>query len=505
MKQKTAVIGGGMSGLATAQILKKNGFEAVVFEKAEEPGGVWEGAYPGVHLQNLYSHYYFSDFPWPFQPDFHPSGAQLMQYIRQAVTHFELDVRTGHEVVSIGEENGGWRLHYRHEIRETSDWFDYVVIATGQFTQRKVRPEFPGESLFQGRVMTELDLRDTAEFDGKRVVVVGFGKSALDMCSFAAPRAETVQHVFRSPHWMLSEHILGVHFTYALFSRFGLVMMPCWAYPSAFERFLHGRLSFLVNGFWKMVAGRLKRELLKHGKGKNEAAQKRLLTLLPKHDLLPDIGAKTALAPENYGPYVVEGRIIPHHTEITGFYADGVFCKDGYRIPADVVLLCLGNHSPQFPYLPQRYRDILEKENDGCQLYRHMIHPRIPRLAFSGFNHGFMHMPTTEISTQWLCAVLRGELQLPSVEKMEQDMARTAAWKRAHMQFEPVRLYGINTRFQQYIDMMLKEIGVSAYRKMPNFLAEVFGRYEARDYKGVSEEYLRKKRAMPLKTKEWDM
>jgi cation diffusion facilitator CzcD-associated flavoprotein CzcO len=38
-----AIIGAGISGITTAQILKKNGFQAVLFEKSEKMGGVWAG------------------------------------------------------------------------------------------------------------------------------------------------------------------------------------------------------------------------------------------------------------------------------------------------------------------------------------------------------------------------------------------------------------------------------------------------------------------------------
>jgi cation diffusion facilitator CzcD-associated flavoprotein CzcO len=47
---RIAVIGAGISGIAAANILKKNGFVPVVFEKHEKIGGVWATAYPEVHL-----------------------------------------------------------------------------------------------------------------------------------------------------------------------------------------------------------------------------------------------------------------------------------------------------------------------------------------------------------------------------------------------------------------------------------------------------------------------
>jgi hypothetical protein len=171
-------------------------------------------------------------------------------------------------------------------------------------------------------------------------------------------------------------------------------------------------------------------------------------------------------------------------------------------IPCDVVVLSTGYLSPTFPFLSDEYRGLLETEKDGPQLYRHLIHPRIPNLAFAGFNHGYMHIPTVEIGTQWLCAYLRGELELPPTEEMEQRIEHVRSWKRANIKFENARSCAVSTRFQQYIDILLMELQVSPYRKLPNPLAELFSRYEASDYKGVYEEYEHKKakRTTPLKT-----
>lgn len=80
-------------------------------------------------------------------------------------------------------------------------------------------------------------------------------------------------------------------------------------------------------------------------------------------------------------------------------------------------------------------------------------------------------------------------------------MESVRGWKREHIKFENARSCAVSTRFQQYIDIMLKELGVSPYRKLPNVFAEVFSRYEASDYRGVFEEYERAKakRTAPLK------
>jgi hypothetical protein len=127
------------------------------------------------------------------------------------------------------------------------------------------------------------------------------------------------------------------------------------------------------------------------------------------------------------------------------------------------------------------------------------VHPQIPHLGFAGFNHGFMHVPAAEIGALWLAALWRGELELPPLDQMEGDVAHIQAWKRAHIHFEPSRACAVNTRFQQYIDIMLADLGISPYRKMPNVFAEAFAAYRPADYASVVEEFLTAQRAMPHK------
>lgn len=106
----------------------------------------------------------------------------------------------------------------------------------------------------------------------------------------------------------------------------------------------------------------------------------------------------------------------------------------------------------------------------------------------------------------WLGALLRGDLELPPVAEMERQIEVVRAWKREHILFEPSRSCAIATRFHQYLDVMLGDLGLSPYRKRWP-LAELVGPYTAADYAGLFEEYERKRaswsgprRPLPLAT-----
>ena len=498
---KIAIIGAGITGIAAASILNKAGHQTILFEKSGKAGGVWAVGYPGVYLQNTSRQYTLAEFPWPFKPAYHPTATEILKYLDLAIEGLGLDVRKRAEVVGMVENDRGWTLRYRDDAGEQEQQFDYVVSAIGQYTEGKYKPAFPGQETFEGGIITERDIDSPDLFRDKRTVVVGFGKSAVDIAAMASAGAGQVHHVFRTPRWMIPFTIFNIHYTHLLFCRLSTFFMPCWAHPTWFERFVHRRLGLLVDSFWFFIS-RLVVLLCKlRGVFKGRAANRRLDTLIPHHRLTGDLRSAAALTPPDYYRRVAEGRVEPCHGEISRFSGQAVHLKDGRSITCDQVVLCVGSEQPRFPFLPGKYRRLLESEDDGVQLYRHVLHPDIPRFACAGYNHGFMHVPAAEIGMIWLCAYLNGDIILPDREEMLRCIEATREWKREHINYEPSRSCAVNTRFQQYLDIMLQELGVSPYRKMPNLFAEIFAQYGAEDYRGVFDEYLRKskKRNTPLK------
>jgi dimethylaniline monooxygenase (N-oxide forming) len=79
---------------------------------------------------------------------------------------------------------------------------------------------------------------------------------------------------------------------------------------------------------------------------------------------------------------------------------------------------------------------------------------------------------------------------------MERSAKRVQAWKREHGLSEPSRAYGISTRFHQYLDTILSDLGLNPYRKK-NRLLEVVDAYTANDYRDVADEYVRSRQTRP--------
>ena len=256
--------------------------------------------------------------------------------------------------------------------------------------------------------------------------------------------------------------------------------MPSWIHATRIEHALHRYCSRLVGVVWKTIEFIVRKHIARHVDAGNPDSARGLKLVTPSHSFAGDLRSATAMAPVNYYKFVANGTVKPYHSEVSGFDGTSLLLSNGESVDADVVVLTVGSGTSVFPFLPSRIRSIIEQENDGVQLYRHLVHPEIPRLAFAGYNHGFMHIPAAEMGALWLCAVWRGDIELPGAAIQEQSINTIRDWKRANINYEPSRACAVSTRFQQHLDGFLIEMGVSPYRKMPNVFTEIFAATAAR-------------------------
>ena len=485
---RIAIVGSGVSGIGAAKVLARLGHEVIVFEKAAQIGGVWALAYDQVRLQNVAAHYRFTDFDWPFPVDEHPGVADVMSYLEAAVAHYGLDVRLGNEVVAMSETPHGWQLEIAGPESKNSEQFDRVIIAVGLFSGEQADMELEGGEGFTGQLLSERTLGDISALAGKRVAVIGFGKTAVDLASMAADEGAEVIHVFREPRWLLPRRVLGRNLADIAAARMSTRMSPSWVHWDRGEAVMHKYFPWSVKAYWKGSEWLFRATMGLHPFYFNPKVRARMAALSPEKALTYQMRAAAALAPDRYFDQVRAGAISPVRGNVTGLDKAGIVLSEGEKIAADAVIVAVGYKTPEFSFLPEKYRKLMTEQADGAQLYRHVLHPKIPHMGFAGFNHCYMHMAGVEIATLWYAAVITGQLELPTEDEMLACTARIAAWKQINSLFEPTRAYGVGGRFHNYLDILLAELGLKAKRK-PGAMRDHFLPYLAKDYAGVFDEY----------------
>jgi dimethylaniline monooxygenase (N-oxide forming) len=264
--KRACVIGAGLAGLAAAKVLKQDGFEIMVFEKEGELGGVWAASrtYPGLRANNSRDSYAFSDFPYPDTADEFPTAEQIRAYANAYAGRFALRplIRLSTEVVSVRRvANDRFEVLVRPGVgNRIVCEFDFVVVCNGVFSEPQT-PHLDGQELFHGSIVHSSQLTDPRIAVGKRVVVVGVGKSALDCAAWAAQHARTCTLVFRSPHWMAPRYLFRrIRIDRVIFTRVFELFLR-YHRMGGLESFLHGPMRGFVLLWWQAWSRVLRRFL----------------------------------------------------------------------------------------------------------------------------------------------------------------------------------------------------------------------------------------------------
>ncbi len=102
-------------------------------------------------------------------------------------------------------------------------------------------------------------LTDMSVARGRRVVIVGAGKTALDCASGLLARrcAASVTMLYRQAHWPVPRKLLGVPIRRLLFSRATAAVLPPYYTASPLDRAVHRLTQPLKRLFWRGVEVRV--------------------------------------------------------------------------------------------------------------------------------------------------------------------------------------------------------------------------------------------------------
>src|SRR5690606_25727668 len=183
-KVDIVVIGAGQAGLSAAYHLKREGVEAgkgfVVLDDEFGPGGAWQHRWDSLTLSNVNG---INDLPgmgFDRAVDTEDKELQanvaLPKYYGQYEKTYELPIIRPIRVWEVTQRRD------RFIIRTNGIQFSArgLINATGTWKTPHC-PRYPGWEKFRGRQLHTGDYKSAQEFEGKHVIIVGGGISAVQM------------------------------------------------------------------------------------------------------------------------------------------------------------------------------------------------------------------------------------------------------------------------------------------------------------------------------------
>ncbi|MFF2083518.1 flavin-containing monooxygenase [Nocardia sp. NPDC058176] len=378
MKPSIAVIGSGFGGLAAVIELKKQGFEdIVVFEKADEVGGVWrENTYPGAACDVPSPFYSYSFEPNPRWPHRFSRQPVILDYIRHVTDKYDVrrHIRFGTEVVgaAFDEAAGKWTVELSTGEPVV---VDVLVSAVGQLS-RPALPAIEGRDSFAGTSFHSAQWDHDVDLAGKRVAVIGTGASAIQFVPEIQPKVETLTLFQRTAPYIIprpDREFSARH--HRVFEKLPVTELA--------ER---GTWYGVVEGLslaWvyaKPLAAAIRGVSKWHMRRQTKAKPGLFEKVWPDYP----IGCKRILFSDNYLPALAEPNVDVVTERIDRITPSGVRTADGREHEVDVIIWGTGFKTTEF-LAPMSITGVgghplTEEWREGAHAYFGMTVPQFPNL-----------------------------------------------------------------------------------------------------------------------------
>ena len=425
------IIGAGSSGIAVAKALKERGLAFDCFEKGSDIGGVWRyendsglsSAYASLHIDTSRDNLGYPDFPIAHHlPDF-LSHSQFLGHLEAYADRFGVrpSISFNTEVKAVERTpDGCWRVVLTDGAART---YRTVIVANGHLWDPRW-PDFRGR--FDGEQVHSHHYRTAAPYEGKDVLIVGFGNSAVDIAVDLARRAASVTVSTRRSAWIMPKYLMGI---------------PVDRWSAFLSRKL--RLPTRVT---RMVMARL----IRFGQGD----QARFGVPRPGHPMWRE----HATLSQELLPYIGHGWITmkPNISRLDGH---DVHFEDGTSRRFDAIIHATG-YKTSFPFLAP---GTFQAEGRSAGLYRRMVAVEHPGLLFAGLVQPVgPTIPLVEVQARWIAAVLSGAVRLPDATIMRAEIGRHA--ERQRKTYLDSHRYALEVDFKGYAKQMRADMQAGVAR-----------------------------------------
>jgi len=488
---RVAIIGAGVSGLATCHALHQKGVECVVFEEKSRAGGLWVDNYYDAHVQTPKFLYEYPELPFPQDVGRYPTMAQVTDYLDKFIDHSGIrgKLRFGASVQRARQlADSRWELEIEdlEGGEKTTEEYGYLVVCSGMFSRIPHRAEINVQKEFAGEIIHSSEYRSIETFAGKKVIVVGSGKSGIDTVVSACSVSENVVQIARTRVWTVPENLLGIPLAPLFFGRAVCLLLPPYYRTPTYAKRIH----WVFRPFKWLVF-----KLMETGMLLQSRIPFRAWPDVSLHHVLFTVGA-TVTDPK-YMRAMRKRDFELEHTTIEYVTANSAVLANGKTVEADVIVLATG-WEYDFPIFDKDTVERLRPEEDGMYMYKNMIPVNVERLAFIGSNTSSYTNPfTASVQSIWLAQLIAGERALPSQGDIEDDVDSMKEFKR---KYYPVgnRASVVGAHGGFYHDDLIREMGIRPRRGkgIRSWFSYWFKPNYPRMWKGIMEE-AHKKRTCP--------
>lgn len=181
----------------------------MIVERRADLGGTWDFfRYPGVRSDSDMWTFGFGFKPWS-SPVAIAEGDDIIRYLRETVSEFGLEpcIRFNHDVASLSWSSpaGRWTAEVTGPGRAAvTIKARFVHMCSGYYQyESPYKPTWPGIEQFAGAVVHPQNWDDSVDYDGKRVIVIGSGATAVTLVPALAKRAAHVTMLQRTPSYIV--------------------------------------------------------------------------------------------------------------------------------------------------------------------------------------------------------------------------------------------------------------------------------------------------------------